>query len=79
MNLRARRRRMLLDKLTVCPICHVPVDDVAQAIARLLANDDQEADGHALVSLMIEHVRTEHGDALADWFRAIAEAAEDAS
>lgn len=79
MNLRARRRRMLLDKLTVCPICHLPVDEVAHTIAQLLADDDAQADGHALVSLMIAHVRAEHGDENAAWFRAIADAAEAAS
>lgn len=65
-------RRILLDRLARCPICHVPVDDVAELIGRLSASSDAGAAGAwALIDLMIEHVRVEHGDQAATWFRAI--------
>lgn len=72
---RSERRRVILNKLVLCPICKVPVDEVAQAVARLVAEGGDRADGHYLVSLMIAHVRTQHGPAAATVFREIADSA----
>lgn len=74
MNPQLPRRRALLDKLAICPICDVPVDDVAQLIARLVAAGDLNTPATGLIDLMIGHVRAQHGDAKAVWFREIVDA-----